>query len=322
LKIGLHIGKFHWPGSPANLGPKLIEIAQAADQGGLASLWVMDHLFQLGEQYGAVHGPPEEPMLEGYSALAYLAGVTRHIRLGLLVTSAFYRPPGLLVKIASTIDALAGGRTYLGLGAGWFGREALGLGLPFPPLAERFERLEETLQIVRQMWAGDRRPYRGKHYQLAEPLNSPQPAGAPHPPILVGGGGERKTLRLVAQYADACNFVIPSPLDLPEFGDLRAASGDRAAWCHTIKARLSHKLSVLQEHCQAVDRPYAAIEKTVVTYIKLGAGGLEPAELVEICGALAELGFQHAIFNMPDVDTIAPLELLGRTVVPAVAPLA
>src|SRR5262245_54358537 len=175
MRVGLHIGKFHWPGSPGNIGTTLAEIARAADASGFDSLWVMDHLFQLGDQYGLVHGPIDAPMLEGYSTIAYLAGVTQRIRLGILVTCAFYRYPGMLLKTATTVDVLSGGRTYLGLGAGWFEREAAGLGIPFPPLRERFERLEETLQIARHMWAGNRTPFVGKHYQLAEPLNNPQP---------------------------------------------------------------------------------------------------------------------------------------------------
>jgi F420-dependent oxidoreductase-like protein len=219
MKIGLYIGKFDWSGRVAALGPKISEVAATADEVGFYSLWVLDHFFQLGERYRIIHGPMDANMLEGYSTLSFLAGVTREIKLGLMVTCAPYRPPGLLVKTISTLDVLSQGRTYLGLGAGWFEGEAEGLGLPLPlTWTERFERLEGTLQIAKLMWAGDSTPYNGKHYQLAEPINQPQPLSRPHPPILIGGSGERKTLRLVAQYADACNFVIGYPNE--EFGSM------------------------------------------------------------------------------------------------------
>jgi F420-dependent oxidoreductase-like protein len=244
MRIGLHIGKFHWPGSPSNIAEKLAEIAQTADDAGFYSLWVMDHLFQLGEQYGEVHGPVDAPMLEGWSTIAYLAGLTRQIHLGIAVTCAFSREPGLLIKVASTVDVLSGGRTYFGIGAGWFEREAAGLGLRFPPMGERFERLEETLQIAHQMWTGDTRPFEGRHYHLAEPINNPQPLARPHPPILIGGDGEKKTLRLVAQYADACNFVLgTSSRDASVFGSLSSQAQtreERARWAasvHPKKAR-------------------------------------------------------------------------------------
>jgi F420-dependent oxidoreductase-like protein len=319
MHIGLHIGKFDWPGGQATIGQRLAEIAQTADAVGLYSLWVMDHLFQLGTQYGAIHGPIDAPMLEGYSTLAYLAALTRRIRLGLLVACPCFRHPGVLLKTASTVDVLAGGRTYLGLGVGWFAREAVGLGIPFPPLGERYKRLEETLQIARQIWSGDHRPYLGAHYQLLEPINSPQPLSQPHPPILIGGGGERRTLRLVAQYADACNFVIGSPLDQETFGQARArgASRDERYSLGTLR----HKLSVLAQHCDAVGRPYDTIERTVVTYIALGPGAMSAAEVIDLCAALAELGFGHVIFNIPDAHTIKPLEQLGRDIIPALRAL-
>lgn len=319
MRVGLHIGKFDWPGGAAQIGPTLAAIATTAEAAGLSSLWVMDHLFQLGEQYGAVHGPVDAPMLEGYSTIAYLAGLTRRISLGLLVTSAFYRHPGILAKTVSTIDVLSGGRAYLGLGAGWFEREARGLGVPFPPLRERFERLEETLQIVRRMWDGDASPFVGRHYQLDEPLNRPAPLRRPGPPILIGGGGERRTLRLVAQYADAWNAVIPSPLDLPEFGVLRAEGEGREA--RYSLDRLAHKLGVLRRHCEELGRPYESIEKTVVTYLRLGRGGMGPDEAVDLLAALGGLGFSHVIINLPEAHTLEPIELLGRKIAPAVAGL-
>ncbi|MFX0114617.1 MAG: LLM class F420-dependent oxidoreductase [Candidatus Hodarchaeota archaeon] len=310
MRIGLHIGKFDWPGSPDNIGEKLVEIAKIADEEGFYSLWVMDHLFQLGTQYGIVHGPIEAPMLEGYSTISYLAAVTQRIKFGLLVTCNFFREPGLLGKIVSTIDVLSRGRTYLGIGAGWFEREAKGLGLPFPSLRERFERLEENLQVIKQMWTGDTSPFEGKHFQLAEPLNSPQPLSQPHPPILIGGGGEKKTLRLVAQYADACNFVIGTPFE--DAGVLRRD------WDEKGLNRLRKKLMILKQHCNDVGRPYDDIEKTIVTYIKLAPGDMKATEAIEFCRQVASLGFQHVIFNMPNVHEITPLEIMGREVIPEV----
>src|SRR5882672_9884314 len=206
MKIGLQIPIFTWPGGPPALAQKLREIAQTADGAGFASIWVMDHLFQI-----PMVGAAEQEMLEGYATLSYLAGVTRRAKLGTMVTGVTYRHPGVLLKTVTTLDVLSGGRAYLGIGAAWFEREHVGLGVPFPPLAERFERLEETLRIAKQMWSGNDGPYKGKHYQLAETLNSPQVLSKPHPPILIGGAGEKKTLRLVAQYGDACNIFAPSP---------------------------------------------------------------------------------------------------------------
>jgi F420-dependent oxidoreductase-like protein len=308
MRIGLHIGKFDWDGGPQRLSPKLAEIARTADQAGFYSLWVMDHLFQLGEVYGVVHGPVEASMLEGYTTVAYLAGLTQHIKLGVMVTCAFFRPPGLLVKTASTIDVLSGGRTYFGIGAGWFEREATGLGIPLPTWKERYERLEETLQIARLMWSGQTRPYEGRYYQLAEPLNNPQPLSRPHPPIMIGGEGEKKTLRLVAQYADASNFVIGAPVE--EFGVLNTPYEDQYGF-------LRRKLEVLQQHCRDCGRPFAEIEKTVVTYAKLAPGAQTPEEILQLCHDLGAMGFEHIIFNLPNVDEIEPLEVFGRKIIPA-----
>src|SRR6478609_8462787 len=201
MKLGIQVSDFTWPDAPRSIGPTFARIARDADQVGLSSLWVMDHFFQIG-----VNGPPEHEMLEGYAALAFAAGVTERITLGTLVTGVHYRHPGILVKTVTTLDVLSGGRAYLGIGAGWNEQESRGLGVPFPPLKDRFEQLEEALQIAHQMWKGDRSVYSGAHYQLADPLNNPPPVTQPHPPIMIGGGGEQKTLRLVAQYADACNL--------------------------------------------------------------------------------------------------------------------
>ena len=296
MKIGLQVPNFTWPGGPAIIGGKLAEIGRTADEVGFHSLWLMDHFFQIGGRSTAGLGPAEDAMLEGYSGLSYLAGVTRRVTLGTLVTGVIYRHPGILVKTVTTLDVLSGGRAYLGIGAGWNEREALGLGVPFPPIAERFERLEETLQIAKQMWSGEVGPFHGKHYQLAEALCSPQPLSSPHPPILIGGVGERKTLRLVAQYADACNLFFGMGMD-------------------TLRA----KLDVLKRHCDAVGRDYGQIEKTALGTIHLAPGKMGAPEVIGLCRELADLGFQHVIFNMPDTHEIRPLETIGREIIPAVA---
>lgn len=291
MRIGLQIPSFSWPGGPAEIGLRLAEIGRTADDAGFASLWVMDHFFQI-EYIGAI----EEPMLEGYSALSFLAGVTKRAKLGTLVTGVIYRYPGILVKTVSTLDVLSGGRAYLGIGAAWFEREAVGLGVPYPPLKERFEQLEETLQIARQMWSDEVKPYHGKHYQLAEPLNHPQPLTKPYPSIMIGGMGEQKTLRLVAQYADACNLF--------------ARMGT---------AVVRQKLDVLRGHCEAVGRSYDEIERTTLGTVMVGPGGMTPAQVIETCRELADAGIQHAIFNMPNVHEITPLEIFGKEIIPAVA---
>ena len=292
MKIGLQIPSFTYPGGTTVIGPRLADIAKTADDAGFASLWVMDHFFQISGV-----GQPEEPMLEGYSALSFMAACTRRARLGTMVTGVIYRHPGLLVKTVSTLDVLSGGRAYFGIGAAWNEKEALGLGVPFPPLKERFERLEETLQIARQMWAGKVAPFEGKHYHLAETLNSPQPLSQPHPPILIGGMGEKKTLRLVAKYADACNlFMADAEL-------------------------LRQKIDVLKRHCGEVGRNFSEIELTSLGTVNLAAGGMTPAQVIEKCQAMSSLGFQHLIFNMPNVYEIKPLETIGREVIPQVAGL-
>ena len=234
MKIGLQIPNFTWPEGPARMASKLADIARAADEAGFYSLWVMDHLFQI-----SMIGPPENDMLEAYTTLGYLAGLTRRVKLGTMVTGVVYRYPGVLVKSATTLDVLSGGRAYFAIGAAWNEQEARGLGVPFPPLGVRFEMLEETLQIAKQMWSADNGPYRGKHYQLEQTLCVPQPLSRPHPPILVAGGGEKKTLRLVAQYADVWNSTV---------NDVDA---------------LKHKIDVLHRHCDTLGRDPGEIRKTV-----------------------------------------------------------
>jgi F420-dependent oxidoreductase-like protein len=294
MKLGLQLVAFNWPGSPANTGRTLQDIAQAAEAAGFSSLWVMDHYFQIDPGIGKA----SDPMLEAYTALSFMAGVTERIRLGAMVTGVIYRQPAFLVKQVSTLDVLSGGRANFGIGAAWYEREAIGLGFPYPPTAERFERLEETLQIAKHLWSGNPAAYEGKHYRLPEPINSPQPLSQPHPPILIGGGGEKKTLRFVAQYADACNLFAFGGLD-----------------------QLGHKLDVLKGHCEAVGRDYAEIEKTALGMVRLGPGGMAPADVIGFCRGLAGIGVQQLIFSMPNVYEIAPLEVIGREVIPAVAAL-
>jgi F420-dependent oxidoreductase-like protein len=284
MRLGIGITTFPW--ASEQIGPVVSRIATAADEAGLDSLWVMDHFFQI-----RLSGlPPESPMPEAYATLAFLGGRTKRIKLGTLVTSVAYRHPGVLVKTVTSLDVLTGGRVIFGVGAGapWniapagpgpgtvF--EAEGLGIPFPSLAERFERLEELLQIAHQMWRGDETPYRGVHYQLARPLNSPNSVQRPHPPILIGGSGERKTLRLVARYADACNlFDLPTP----EFRD-----------------NIEHKLQVLKNHCAQAGRDFAAIEKTVTSNFDFGedpkAGA---AAYLAHLRELAAAGIDHALVS-------------------------
>jgi F420-dependent oxidoreductase-like protein len=294
VRIGLHLNRFDWPGSPGNIGVRLTEIARMAEAAGFASFSLMDHFFQMGGEFG----PPEGPVLEGYSLLNYLAAVTERIQLGMLVTGASYRPPGLLVKMVSTLDVISGGRAFFGIGAGWYRREALGLGLPFPPLQERFERLEEILHIARQMWSGNTEPYKGKHFQLAEPINSPQPLQRPHPPILIGGDGEQKTLRLVARYGDACNLFADIGLE-----------------------EIRRKLDVLQKHCDAIGRDYHDIERTAVCKVTLGGNGTGVAELLKLCTAYAASGIQQLIVYLHNVHELTPLAVFGEDIIPAVVAL-
>ncbi len=293
MKIGLQVPSFTFPGGTAVIGPTLAEIARTADEAGFSSLWVMDHFFQI---RGV--GKPEEPMLESYSALNFMAAHTKKVRLGAMVTGVIYRYPGLLVKAVSTLDVLSGGRANLGIGAAWNEEESRGLGFHFPPVKERFERLEEALQIALQMWSGKEDAYAGRHNHLERSLNSPQPLTQPHPPILIGGIGEKKTLRLVAKYANACNLFGRMGNDV-----------------------LRHKLDVLKAHCDKVGRPYGEIEKTALDSVNLAPGGMTAGQLIDNCRSLSELGVQHLIVNMPNVYEIRPLEIIGKEVIPAVEDL-
>jgi F420-dependent oxidoreductase-like protein len=230
MQVGIHFMNFTLPGAPQSLAQTLARTARAADEGGCTWFTLMDHWFQM-EHFATAY----DPMLEGYTALGFAAAHTERIKLGLLVTGVTYRHPGLLAKTVTTLDVLSGGRAILGLGAAWYEREHQALGVPYPPLAERFERLEEALQICRQMWTANEGPYEGKHYRLAETINSPQSISQPHPTVLIGGSGEKKTLRLVAQYADACNLFVGT------------------------KEEAVHKLDVLKAHCDDVGRDFSTI---------------------------------------------------------------
>lgn len=288
MRLGVHLVQFDFAGGSAAIAPTLAAVGQASEQAGIENLSVMDHYLSL-EAMGGADGP----MLEGYTTLGFLAAHTQTVELQLLVTGVTYRHPGLLAKIVSTLDVLSGGRAVLGLGAAWYQREHEALGVPFPPLAERFERLEEVLQIVRQMWSEDTGPFNGRHYRLAETINSPQPVRKPHPPIMVGGQGERKGLRLVAKYADACNLFA-----------------NRQANPEVVKA----KLDVLRQHCEREGTDYDKIRKTI-----LWSAPLDPVhseQFVEHMRPFAEIGVEevHVMhFGNRPVDFVRGL---GESVVP------
>jgi F420-dependent oxidoreductase-like protein len=288
MELGVHVSSFSWPGGPPQIAEDLARVATAAEDCGFTKLSVMDHVWQIEHI-----GPPDLEMLEAYTTLGYLAARTSRINLLAWVTAVVYRDPGLLAKAVTTLDVLSEGRAWLGIGAAWNEPEARGLGLFFPGTAERFERLEEALQICLQMWSDDDGAYAGTHYQLDRTLNSPQALTRPHPPILIGGGGERKTLRLVAQYAQACN-LFPGP-------------------------DLERKLEVLRGHCADLGRDYDEIEKTVMGPLDPGADGENVDALVESMQHLAGLGVTHYHGSVPGAASITPLEVLGERVIPVVA---
>ena len=293
MKLGLQIPSFTWPGGAEQIPSTLVRIGQAAEEAGFTSLWVMDHFFQI-----EMIGKADEPMLEGYSVLNCLASATRRIRLGTLVTGVIYRYPGILIKTVTTLDVLSGGRAYFGVGTGWYEHEAKALGVPFPPLKERFERLEETVQIALQMWSGKVEAYDGKHYHLAQTLNVPQPLTKPHPPIMIGGAGEKRTLPLVAKYADACNLYAFDNTDA-----LRA------------------KLDVLRRNCDAIGRPFEEIERTAIGALDLRPGQVSARDAIEYCSRISDAGIQHFIVSLPGDYDLTPIELMRKEIIPAVADL-
>jgi len=288
MRLGLAVANFTWPDGTPRLGAQLRDVVRTAEQAGFVSFSVMDHFFQI-----RLVGPPEMDMLESYTTLAFAAGCTERITLGTLVTGVHYRHPGLLVKTVTTLDVLSGGRAWLGIGAGWNEAESRGLGVPFPSTSERFERLDETLQICHQMWRGDETPFVGTHYHLERPLNVPQSLSRPQPRIVVGGSGERKTLRLVARYADACN-LFPTP-------------------------DIGHKLDVLREHCAAEGRDFDTIEKTSMLELDLGPNGEGVDEALRSLGWLASVGITTVYVGIKDVHTLRPLEIMAERVIPVVA---
>jgi F420-dependent oxidoreductase-like protein len=290
MKLGLHLYDFSWPGDARQLGSTLVRIAQAAEAAGFDRISTVDHVWQ-----SHYLGGPEHEVPSCYPTLTYLAAHTSRIKLLALATGSPYWHPILLAKTVTTLDVLSGGRAWLGIGAGDYEEEAVGSGLPFPPLKERYERLEEMLQICLRMWQGDQRPYEGKHYRIERPLNLPQSLSRPHPPILIAGSGEQKTLRLVARYADACNLQ-PGP-------------------------QLPQKLAVLQKHCEAEGRDYDAIEKTCAFAFDVGEDGSKVGELIGQLRWLASMGIQTVLGVVPQVYRIEPLTIIGREVIPAVADL-
>jgi F420-dependent oxidoreductase-like protein len=294
MKAGLQISSFTWPGGAEAIGPTLARIVRDADDAGFDSLWVMDHFFQI---RGV--GRPEEPMLEGLTTLGFMAAHSSRARLGLMVGGVHYRNPALWVKATTALDVLSGGRAWLGIGAAWNEEESNGLGFPFPPLGERFAMLEETLRYAHEMWRDDRgseAAFESEHVHATRLLNVPQAISRPHPPIMIGGGGERKTLRLVAQYADACNV----------FGDAQ---------------RIHHKYEVLREHCEAIGRNPDEIERSTLQSVKLaldGTPGDSPAQIIDWFGELSDAGAQHVIFGVRDVADPRVIEALGRDVIPGI----
>jgi F420-dependent oxidoreductase-like protein len=287
VKVGLQFPSYSWPGGDAAIGATLARITEAADAAAVDSLWLNDHFWQV-PHIGRV----DEPVLETWTALGYMAAHSTGPTLGVLVGGIHYRQAGLLAKAATTLDVLSGGRACFGIGAGWYEEESRGLGFPMPPLGTRFEMVEETLRICLEMWKGERgseAAFQGKHYQATRLLNSPQSISRPHPRIMVGGEGERKTLRLVAMYADSCNL-----------------NGD--------PAELTRKFGILRERCAEVGRPFEEIERTTLQTVDLGRE--TPSQVVDRFGRLADVGVQHVIVTLADAWDVRNIDALGRAVVP------
>ena len=291
MKLGLQINRFDWPGGAAEIGSTLARIVRTADDVGFDSIWVMDHFFQIRGL-----GQPDDPMLEGMTALGFMAAHSDRARLGLMVGGVHYRRPGLWVKAVTTLDVLSGGRAWFGIGAAWNAEESNALGFGFPTLGDRFELLEETLRFAHAMFEGDQgtgKPVVGRHVRATKPINSPQSISRPRIPILVGGGGERRTLRLVARYADACN-VFGGPVGI------------------------HHKFEVLRRHCEEIGRNPDEIERTTLQDIRLGEGfrAESPGRVVDRLGELSDAGAQHVIAAVRDVHELRHLETIGRDILP------
>jgi F420-dependent oxidoreductase-like protein len=294
MHVGLQIPSFKYPDGTAAIRPKLKEIVTTAEAAGFHSLWVMDHYYQIKGLFGEAY---TDPMLESYTTLGYFAGLTEKAYLGALVTGVIYRHPAVLLKMVNTLDVLSGGRAYLGIGAAWYEDEAKGYGIPYPPTSERFEQLEDNLQLAKALWAGDEISFAGKHVSAPAVTNNPRPLSQPHPRIMIGGTGPNKTLRMVARYADACNI------------------GD---WVG--RQNMQNALDTLKAHCETLGRDYDTVEKTTLGTAHL-SGDDTATSIIDRIKQLAALGFTHAIFNMPDVYKITPLETFAREIIPAVAEL-
>ena len=294
MYIGLQIPSFKVPGGTATIRPKLKEVVTTAEASGFHSLWVMDHYYQIKGRFGEAY---TDPMLEAYTTLGYFAGLTEKARLGVLVTGVIYRNPAVLMKMVNTLDILSGGRAYFGIGAAWYEDEAKGNGIPYPSTSERFEQLEDSLKLAKALWVSDEISFAGKHFSAPAITNNPRPISSPHPRIMIGGTGPNKTLRMVAQYADACNI------------------GD---WVGTENMQKS--LDTLKGHCETVGRDYNTIEKTCLGTVNLSVKDTASG-VIDRIKKLSEMGFTHAIFNMPDVYKITPLETFAKEIIPAVAGL-
>jgi F420-dependent oxidoreductase-like protein len=294
MRIGLQIPSFKYPGGTAAIRPKLKEIITTAEESGFYSLWVMDHYYQIKGLFGEAY---TDPMLEAYTTLGYFAGLTEKAYLGVLVTGVIYRHPAVLLKMVNTLDILSSGRAYLGIGAAWYEEEAKGFGIPYPSTAERFEHLEDTLQLVKALWDSDEVSFEGQHFSAPAITNNPRPLSTPHPRIMIGGTGPKKTLRMVAQYADACNI------------------GD---WVGT--ENMQKALDTLRAHCETLGRDYNTVEKTTLSTANL-SGDDTAASIISRIKEFSEMGFSHVIFNMPDVYKITPLETFAKEIIPAIAEL-
>jgi len=294
MYVGLQIPSFKYPGGTAAIRPKLKEIVTTAEDAGFHSLWVMDHFYQIKGLFGEAY---TDPMMECFTALGYVAALTEKPLVGVLVSGVIYRYPSVLMKMVNTLDILSGGRAYFGIGAAWYEDEAKGFGVPYPSTSERFEQLEDNLKLALALWASDEASFEGKHFSAPAITNNPRPLSTPHPRIMIGGTGPTKTLRMVAQYADACN--------IGERGGLE---------------NIQRSLDTLKGHCERLGRDYDTIEKTSLGTVHL-SGDDTVDSVMRRLKDLAALGFTHAIFNMPDVYTITPLETFANKIIPAAAEL-
>ncbi len=294
MHIGLQIPSFKYPGGTAVIRPKLKEIVTTAEEAGFYSLWVMDHYYQIKGLFDEAY---TDPMMESYTTLGYFAGLTEKATLGVLVTGVIYRHPSVLMKMVNTLDILSGGRAYLGIGAAWYEEEAKGFGIPYPSTSERFEQLEDNLQLAKALWESDEISFDGKHFSAPAITNNPRPLSTPHPRIMIGGMGPKKTLRMVAQYADACNFFEGAGTE-----------------------KMQQALDTLKAHCERLGRDYDTIEKTSLGTVHLSEKDTVDSTINRL-KELSEMGFTHAIFNMPDVYNMSSLETFAKEIIPEVAEL-